>query len=366
VRRYAGNESYKESPIGQADDVVDADGDWVLNFWQAQERARAPAAAPERQVGPYRVKDAVRDYLDHLDGRASLNDTKLRLHAYALPVVGDKRVEEITAKDLRTWHRHLATAPRRVRTKRGGNQKTRAVDLKDAEAARKRKVSANRILGLLKAALNFAFAEGKVASDLEWRRVAPFPKVNRSRATFLQAAECKRLLNACDPDFRLLVRGALETGARYSELGRLRVADFDRDNGTIYFNIGKSGDSRHVILTEDGQSFFADLVAGRAGTEMMFGREWAPSQQARPMRAACERAKINPPVGFHQLRHTWASLAIKAGIPMPIVARNLGHADTRMTERHYAHLAEDHVTQTIRERAPRFGKVVSSKVRPIR
>ena len=204
------------------------------------------ARPPSAPSAPTCVKDAVRDYLDHLEGRASLNDTKLRLHAYALPPLGNKRVEELTAKELRSWHRHLATAPRRVRTKRGGNQKTRAVDLDDAEAARKRKVSANRILGLLKAALNFAFAEGKVATDLEWRRVAPFPKVNRSRATFLQAAECKRLLNACDPDFRLLVRGALESGARFGELGRLRVADFDRANGSLYFNVGKSGDSRHV------------------------------------------------------------------------------------------------------------------------
>jgi integrase len=101
-------------------------------------------------------------------------------------------------------------------------------------------------------------------------------------------------------------------------------------------------------------------VTGRAGADLMFGREWKQSHQLRPMRQACERAKIEPPVGFHQLRHTWASLSIKGGVPLPIVAKNLGHADTRMVEKHYGHLDEDHVTKTIRDRAPRFGKVASN------
>jgi integrase len=42
---------------------------------------------------------------------------------------------------------------------------------------------------------------------------------------------------------------------------------------------------------------------------------------------------------FHILRHTWASLAIMAGAPLMVVARNLGHAAKRMVERHYGHLA---------------------------
>ena len=145
----------------------------------------------------------------------------------------------------------------------------------------------------------------------------------------------------------------------------MRVRDFDPDNGTIYFPLTKEGGSRHVVLTDDGVQFFSQLVAGRAGTETMFGRQWGPSHQIRRMKSACARAKIDPPVGFHQLRHTWASLSIKAGIDLPIVAKNLGHSTTRMVERHYGHLDEDHVATTIRQRAPRFGKT-QSNVRPLR
>ena len=102
------------------------------------------------------------------------------------------------------------------------------------------------------------------------------------------------------------------------------------------------------------------------GNEPMFGREWKASHQLRPMRAACERAKIDPPVGFHQLRHSWASHAVMGGMPLPVVAKNLGHADTRMVEKHYGHLAPSYVVEAVRKHAPRFGLVEESSVASIR
>lgn len=365
VRRYAGASTYTVETIAKADDYEDANGADVLTFWQAQDEARKRASVPKRQGGPYKVRDAIADYLVELEGRASHADTKHRLNAYALPALGDKHVDKLTAETLRHWHKGLAKAPRRIRTKKGAEQRTRAVDLNDPELARQRKVSANRILGLLKAALNHAFHEGKAASDVEWRKVKPFPKVNRSRAAYLTLAQCKRLINAADPEFRILVRAALETGARYGELGRLQVEDYNPDSGTLQIRLSKSGDSRHIILTEDGQAFFDQLVAGRAGNELMLRRPWKPSEQLRPMKAACQRAKINPPVGFHQLRHTWASHAVMGGMPLPVVARNLGHADTRMVERHYGHMDQGYVTKAVREHAPRFGVTEPSNVKAL-
>ncbi len=97
----------------------------------------------------------------------------------------------------------------------------------DPEIERKSKVSANRMLATLKSALNLAFSEGKVPNDAAWRRVQLFKNVVRARTRYLSLAECERLINACDPDFRLLVRGALETGARYGELCRMVCGDFN-------------------------------------------------------------------------------------------------------------------------------------------
>jgi integrase len=80
------------------------------------------------------------------------------------------------------------------------------------------------------------------------------------------------------------------------------------------------------------------------------------------MDGANKRAKIDPPINFHGLRHTWASHAVMNGVPLMIVARNLGHSDTRMVEKHYGHLAQSYVADAIRAGAPRFGAVKKTNV----
>jgi integrase len=77
---------------------------------------------------------------------------------------------------------------------------------------------------MLKAALNHAFDEGHVADRDAWgRKLKPFRDVDVARVRYLTIAEAQRLLNACEADFRPLVRAALESGCRYGELTRLEV-----------------------------------------------------------------------------------------------------------------------------------------------
>jgi hypothetical protein len=52
-------------------------------------------------------------------------------------------------------------------------------------------------------------------------------------------------------------------------------------------------------------------------------------------------------------------------VPLLVVAKNLGHADTRMVERHYGHLAPSYVADAIRAGAPRFGMIESSGLRAL-
>ena len=77
---------------------------------------------------------------------------------------------------------------------------------------------------------------------------------------------------------------------------------------------------------------------------------------------ACKNAKISPAVSFHILRHTHGSTLAMKGVPMGVIAKQLGHADTRMTEKHYAHLAPSYVADTIRASFPVMGIVAESKV----
>ena len=156
----------------------------------------------------------------------------------------------------------------------------------------------------------------------------------------------------------MLVQAALQTGARYGELAALRASDFNSDSGTVVISQSKSGKARHVVLTDEGADFFKAATAGKPGDAAIFttptGAPWTKSAQTRPMADACRNGKITPPIGFHGLRHTWASHAVMNGVPLLVVAKNLGHADTRMVERHYGHLAPSYIADAIRAGAPRF------------
>jgi hypothetical protein len=65
------------------------------------------------------------------------------------------------------------------------------------------------------------------------------------------------------------------------------------------------------------------------------------------------------------LRHTYASHLAMNGIPLPVVAANLGHIDTRMVDKHYAHLAQSYIADTIRASTPTLGAKSRSNVIPI-
>ena len=71
-------------------------------------------------------------------------------------------------------------------------------------------------------------------------------------------------------------------------------------------------------------------------------------------------------ISFHILRHTWASLAVMNGVPLMVVAKNLGHADTRMVEKHYGHLATELIADAIRAGAPRYHVKDDKRVVPLR
>jgi Phage integrase family len=270
IRRYIGAGDYKVETIAAADDVEDANGIEILDFWQAQDAARnmRPWAAPN--VKGYTVAQAVADYLEHLEGRASWADAKRRLQAFALPAFGDKSVNDLDEDEIRKWHRAIAKQGARARTKPGAPQNYRKSE-GDPEAYRKRQASANRCLDLLKAVLNLARRNHKrtgVKSSEAWDCVERFKGVHIPRSRYLTIAECKRLMNACDPEFRILVRATLETGGRYQELARLRVVDFNPDSGTLHVRKSKAHKDRHIVLTDDGREFFASLVAGRKGSEL--------------------------------------------------------------------------------------------------
>jgi integrase len=162
----------------------------------------------------------------------------------------------------------------------------------------------------------------------------------------------------------------LLTGCRYSELAALHAADFNSDTGIVTVRESKADKPRQVVLTDEGRRLFASLTAGKLGNDPIFTRAdggvWGKSHQLRPMLEAYRRAKIKPEISFHVLRHTHGSALAMKCVPMGVIAEQLGYADTRMTEKHYAHLAPSYVADTIRAHFPTLGIGGDETVQPLR
>jgi integrase len=371
VRAYLGDERYRKTPLGAlADDYSDSNGDTVLNYAEAVERVRQSyhQTGHDSPLSVLTIADAMAEYITWLKThKASGRDAELRAAKLILPKLGKIRLSDLTTRQIIAWRDALAAQPAMLRSRPGAEQNYRAAP-KSADERRGRRATVNRTWTTLRAALNMAFRNGHVGKDIAWKRVTPFKEVTAARPGYLTPEQAMRLVNAADPDFRLLVRGALETGCRFGELAAVKVRDFE--GGKLYVAKSKSGHPRSVVLSDAGAAFFTSITVGRDPDALIFqrqGRQWQKSEQGRPMREACQHAGITPAMAFHGLRHTWASLAVMNAMPMLIVARNLGHADTRMVERHYGHLAPSFIDKAIKEHAPDFGfEPPSAKVRPLR
>jgi integrase len=378
IARFRGDDGRQHyGPLGAADDARDPDGLSVFSFAHAQERARTwfdqkareqagDFAPPDR---PYTVANALADYrADYLRrGGKAADRLDWSAAAWINPELGAIELAKLSKARIVAWHQQIAETPARLRTKSGATQKHRAAD-DSPEPVRRRRSTANRVLTILKAALNQAHREGKCASDDVWRTVRAFREADAARLRYLSDSEARRLTNACTADFRALVTGALLTGCRYGELAAMTVDDFNTDAGTLRVRQAKSGKPRHVVLTQEGRDFVAQRAAGKPGSARLFlranGRPWGKSEQQRPLSAACTAARIDPAVNFHGLRHTYASRLAMRGVPLAVIAVQLGHADTRMVEKHYGHLSPSYVADTVRQAFGSLGIVEPSNVAP--
>ena len=362
IARYrdnAGNQHYQA--LGAADDILDADNLSVFNFGQAQVKARewfdrkvreqaGDFIAPDR---PYTVTDALADYLTDYERRSgkATDNVKWATAALIEPELGTIPLDKLNKRQIVAWHEKIAATPPRVRTKRGEVQKHRGRDDSE-EGIRRRRSTANRVLTILKAALNLAHREGKCAIDDAWRTIHGYREVDVARLRYLSDDEARRLTNACQSDFRQLVVAALMTGCRYGELCAMIVEDFNTDAGTVWVRKSKSGKPRHVVLSQEGIDFFNAVASGKPKTARMLlhnsGETWNASNQQRPLMSACIAAEIDPPISFHVLRHTYASRLAMRNISLQVIAKQLGHTDTRMVEKHYGHLAPSYISDTIR------------------
>lgn len=208
---------------------------------------------------------------------------------------------------------------------------------------------------------------------VDWGRLDHMPKIKLLRETlpsfvFLSPEECARLLEDWTSyRCREMVLVALRTGMRIGEILALDWSDvdFDRALVTVRRNVSdgvlcspKNNKERHIPLAQD---LLATLSLRRRDDGLVFcTRAGALMNQrvaTRMLLALCRRTRVRR-IGWHVLRHTFASHLVTAGVPMPAVQQLLGHADLRMTLR-YSHLAPSSLRQAISvfDRTPNSGQL---------
>ncbi|HET6607502.1 MAG TPA: hypothetical protein VFG62_12560 [Rhodopila sp.] len=249
--------------LGSADDFIDADGGATMTFAQAQDVAvlwfaEIVLAGREKPREPITVAQAMDAYLSEYVAKGGRDSKRIRQvsNAHIILALGNKLVKDLTPGDINGWLNKLATSPAMLRTKAGKQRNVRPAE--DEDAKRARRASANRILTVLKAALNAAWKRGDVDSDTAWRRVKPFAKVDAPRIRWMEDAEAVRLDNACPSDFRMIVRAALLTGADWSELANATVNDLHSDTSTLAVS-GKRG-QRTIRLSEEAKAHFVSAT----------------------------------------------------------------------------------------------------------
>jgi integrase len=203
--------------------------------------------------------------------------------------------------------------------------------------------SVNRHLATLKKAFNLAVREW------EWCQRNPVLSVSMERESngrdrWLTVEEEGRVLAACGPWLRDIVQFALGTGMRMGEILSLSWRGVDLTRRTAMVFQSKNGERRTIPLNQTVLSVMKERGTLRSlRTDLVFpSKTHTPLESGhlrRAFRLALKKARIED-FRFHDLRHTFATRLVQAGVELYKVQRLLGHKSPMMTQRYAHHYPE--------------------------
>lgn len=191
------------------------------------------------------------------------------------------------------------------------------------------------------------------------KRVKFLPE-GKGRTRFLSPDEAKKLLAACNEDFRDVVLMALHSGCRKSEINTLTWPNVDlvQRTFTVQPCYAKNHETKTLPMTDE---VFAMLKRRREERDKTPGDLVFVSRYNKPWKSwstawqnACERAGLED-FHFHDLRHCFGSWLAMNGTALKSIMELMGHRTVSMTMR-YAHLSVDSKRQAV-AKLPTFGKI---------
>jgi integrase len=265
---------------------------------------------------------------------------------HLLPRVGHLKLDQVTYAVIEDLKVDLAKTPL-SNFKRDCKQKP-----KNAVTFLSQK-TINNCLTVLRRMLSIARKRGLIATvpEVEWLR-PPAPDFD-----FLDFEESQRVLDAAEGEWRTMILVALRTGLRFGELLALRWQDVDLVAGRIMVRqnwvlgqIGtpKSGHAREIPLGEEVLKALKSHrhLRGPLVFCTMAGEVFTVGEPRYWLARFCRKAGLRE-MGWHTLRHTFASHLAMRGAPLKAIQELLGHATIQMTMR-YAHLAPEVARDAVR------------------
>jgi integrase len=267
---------------------------------------------------------------EFLENYAEVNNKPSEMRAkrsiykhHLIPALGDKRLDEIGPREIDAYKRLKVSTERSPK-------------------------SINNDLTILRKTLSVARDWGFIehVPPIKWMKV-PKPEFD-----FLTFEESGRLVKAAEGMWSVMILVAVRTGLRVGELLGLRWDDVDlvagrlvvrRSNWRGHIGAPKNGRNREVPLSPEAVDALKRHRHLRG--ELVFchesegGRALTENELRRPLYGSCRRAGLRR-IGWHVLRHSFASQLVMRGVALKAVQELLGHSTIEMTMR-YSHLSPD-------------------------
>ena len=332
INFYAGEKKYREAVVGTADDVQEADGVRVLSFEQARKAVLAKAAewqgeAKAKAAGPIvTVAAAVKTYAVIMNAREASQgrvrrDTENRLACHVLSdPLADVGLHRLTESDLADW---------RARHSEG-----------------RAELTVRRISGDLRAALNAAAKKHRATLPADLPTVIKVGLATESHDqpiarddAALPDADIRRLLDVAgeideeggwDGDLHRMIVALAATGARFSQVIRIRVGDLQADRQRLMVPVSRKGQGleevSHVAVRigEDVVEVLAPATRGRPASEPLLTR-WRKEESGEGF-ANWKQTGRTPWKTPPEIRRPWLKIVKRAGLPAETVPYSLRHS----------------------------------------
>jgi integrase len=283
-----------------------------------------PAAERDRQRGALTIAELAERFLaEHVSHQCkprTAEEYQFVVRRYIYPVLGHHRIADLTRADVAQLHHKLRDHP----------------------------YQANRCLAVLSKMMNLAEAWGlRLDGSNPCRHVKKYREDKRER--YLTKEELRRLGGALadaerdgteSPFAITAIALLILTGARLSEILTLRWEYLDLEEQVLRLPDSKTG-AKLIHLNERAMDLLRSMPRMAGNPHVIAGKNSAAPliNLQKPWRRIRTKANL-PDVRLHDLRHSFASVAVGAGMSLPMIGKLLGHTQPATTAR-YAHLAAD-------------------------